>query len=92
MTQQVCDDVLSLAIVMLMCSTQIYHARSMYELRNGPQPSYAQLDGTEPEFEIRRARKVAVPREHAQLIAVSVGEPTVLSLRGPYCYCDIDVM
>jgi hypothetical protein len=80
------------SLYMLMCSTQIYHAQSMYELRNGPQPSYAQPDGTEPDFEIRRARKVAVRREHVQLIAVSVGEPTVSSLHGPYCHCDTDVM
>lgn len=72
MTQQVCEHVLSRAIAMLMCSTQIYHAQSMYELRNGPQPSHAQLDGTEPEFEIRRAKRVAMPREQARLIAVSV--------------------
>jgi hypothetical protein len=36
------------------CANKIYHAQSMYELRNGPQPSYAQRDGTEPEFERRR--------------------------------------
>jgi hypothetical protein len=49
-----------------------YHAQSMYKLRNGPWPSYAQLDGTEPEFEVQRARRVAMPREKARLIAVSV--------------------
>lgn len=51
----------------------------MYELRNGPQPSYAQRDGTEPEFDLRKAKGVAVPREQARLIAVSVGEPKISS-------------
>lgn len=31
--------------------------RINYNLVDGPRPSYAQLDGTEPEFGIRRARK-----------------------------------
>jgi hypothetical protein len=51
----------------------------MYKLRNGPWPSYAQLDGTEPEFEVQRARRVAMPREKARLIAVSVKDPIVSS-------------
>jgi hypothetical protein len=41
----------------------------MYEPRNGLQLLYAQLDRTESEFEIQRAR-IMVPREEAQLIVV----------------------
>jgi hypothetical protein len=62
-----------------MCYVQIFQAQSMYELRNGPWPSYAQLDRTEPEFEVRRARRVAMPREQARLIEVSVKDPIVSS-------------
>lgn len=79
MTQEVCEHVLCRAVVILTCYAQIYHAQAMYELRNGPRPSYARLDGTEPEFEIRRARKVAVPREQARLIVVGVRDHIVLS-------------
>jgi hypothetical protein len=51
----------------------------MYELRNGPWPSYAQFDGIEPGFEVQRARRVAMPREQARLIEVSIKYPTVSS-------------
>jgi hypothetical protein len=51
----------------------------MYELQNGPGPSYAQLDGTEPEFEVRRARRLTVLREQARLNAVSFKDPIVSS-------------
>lgn len=67
-------------VVVLRWYAQIYHAQSMYELRNGPRPSYAQLDGTEPEFEVRRVRRVAVQREQARLIVVSVRDCNVVML------------
>jgi len=78
MTQQVCARYLLYSrCADVLCAE--YHAQSMYKLRNGPWPSYAQLDGTEPEFEVQRARRVAMPREKARLIAVSVKDPIVSS-------------
>ncbi|KAG2127199.1 hypothetical protein DEU56DRAFT_758650 [Suillus clintonianus] len=54
--------------VLVIMSQKISHAQSMHELCNGPRPSYAQLDGTEFEFEIRRGKRAVVPREQARLI------------------------
>lgn len=78
MTQQVC----ARSLLYGRCADALCAdiPRTMYELRGDPQPSYAQLDGTEPEFEVRRVRRVAVQREQARLIVVSVRGPIVAVL------------
>jgi hypothetical protein len=79
MSQKVCYHVLPRVVVVLTTVTclQILHAQSMYELRNGPRPSHAQLDGTEPTFEIQRAKRIVFQQQQARLIMVSMRRPRV---------------